>query len=293
MLRRVLLIGTAVLLFGHVPLTFGQQVHVATPIVNISDSFYESFGIDWGYRSWGPNGGFFFNRGGSQGTIPPFGGFDPASAGRFGFSHQGSNHGFFFNFTAAQGSNRTITSSTPSVTLSNGAIGSFRDVQMRPFVTGLIPVVGSSGGYRVPAPTLISPLKERLARLKNEQSRQAQQPTVSPPVAKVVAGDAVAAPELKLGPAEPAAKLTLVSNANRTESTAERGDIGVSEIRRRQEARVQADAAELARLIEDAKAAEKVGRFGAARVRYRQAAARATGAVKRDLLERLELIRDR
>jgi hypothetical protein len=216
--------------------------------------------------------------------MPRFGGFDPASASRVGFS----SGGFFFNLIAAQGSNRSITSTTPSVNLTHGAFGSVRDVQLRPFVTGLIPVVGSRTGYRASPPVLTSPLKERLARLRNEQAQHSRQ-SVSP-----AANKASGALDLVLSPAkQPAVGLTLGSRAGSSDSTAERGDISVAEIRRRQTAFVEKESDELNRLIEAAKAAESVGRFGAARVRYRQAAAHATGDQQRALLERLEAIRDR
>jgi len=291
MVRRMMLIVFAALLISHAPKAVAQQVYVSTPSINMSDSFYEWFGIDWGYHSRGRHGSFFFNRGSSQGTMPRFGGFDPASAARLGFS----SGGFSFNLTAAQGSNRSITSSTPSVTVMNGAVGSVRDVQLRPFVTGLIPVVGSRA--RVSPPVLISPLKERLARLRYERARRSQQ-TVTPvavdaPVA-VDSSDASGIPDLVLGAAtQTTLGLTLGSRVQNSGSTAERGDISVAEIRRRQAARAEEEADDLNRLIEEAKAAELVGRFGAARVRYRQAAARATGDQKRELLEKLETIRDR
>jgi hypothetical protein len=296
MTRRLLTV-IAVLSLLHVAPVVAQQVYVSAPSINMSDSFYEWFGIDWGYQSRGRHGSFFFNRGSSLGTRPRFGGFDPASAARLGFSSQGSNHGFFFNLTAAQGSHRSITSTTPSVNLTHGAIGSVRDVQMRPFVTGLIPVVGSRG-YRVSPPVLISPLKERLARLRYEQTRQTKQAkqSVSPdPPDAPTAGEAAGVPDLVPGvTAEPpAASLTLGTRTGPSGSTAERGDISVAEIRRRQVVRAEEETEELNLLIERAKAAELVGRFGAARVRYRQAAARATGAQQHALLEKLESIRDR
>ncbi len=265
-----------------------QNVHLSTPMVGVSDSFYEWYGIDWGYRWSGPRGNFFFQRGGSLGTAPPFGGFDPNQAARLGFS----SGGFNFNFTAAQGSNRTITASTPSVTVANGAVGSIRDVQMRPFVTGLIPVVGSRSGGRVPPPTLISPLKARLARLQNEPPPQSPRPAPEqavprPPQPTPDAG------ELRLGTGTSAPELKLTGSGAAISSSAERGDISIAEIRRRQAAdRVEAAAA-LQTIIDEARAAESVGRFGAARARYRQAAARASGDLKRELLERLEAIRDR
>ncbi len=298
MVRRGLLIIFATMWVANAQPARAQNVYYSTPLVSVTDSFYEWYGIDWNYRWRGPNSNFFFHRGGSQATIPPFGGFNPATAGRLGFSTQGANHAFSFGLTAAQGSHRTITSSTPSVTVSNGAIGSVRDVQMRPFVTGLIPVVGSGSGYRAPPPTLISPLKQRLARLNEESSRPAPRPTAEDDVIapKDAPKDAPVAADLVLGPGTPSPELSLGTSSGssaRTASTAERGDISVAEIRQRREARSREAAEALGRLIEEARSAEAVGRFGAARVRYRQAAARADGEQRTALLEKLESLRDR
>ncbi len=293
MVRRMLLTVFAALLIWQVPPALAQQVYVSTPSINTSGSFYEWFGVDWGYRSRGRHGNFYFNRGSSQGTMPRFGGFDPAAAAGLGFS----SGGFFFNLRAAQGSHRSITSTTPSVNVMNGAVGSVRDVQLRPFVTGLIPVVGSRYGARVSPPVLISPLKERLARLRNEQARQTRQTATPVAVDRPDAfdsSDATELPELVLGAVKKqTVGPTFASRAGSAGSTAERGDVSVAEIRRRQAARLDEEAEDLNRLIEEAHAAELVGRFGAARVRYRQAAADATGEQKRELLEKLESIRDR
>jgi hypothetical protein len=297
MMRRLLLTVFVALLVSHVPPVVAQQVYVSTPSVNVSDGFYEWFGLDWGYRSRGQNGNFFFHRGSSQGTMPRFGGFDPASASRLGFATLGGKGGLYFNLTAAQGSRRSITSTTPSVNLTHGAIGSVRDVQLRPFVTGLIPVLGSRSGSRVSPPVLISPLRERLARLRYEQSQKPRR-SVSPdapgtpkvPAASEVSG----APDLVLGAAKrPSGGLTLGARGGPSGSSAERGDISIAEIRRRQAVLVRDEADDLNQLIKEAKAAELMGRYGAARVRYRQAAARATGDQRRGLLERFEAIRDR
>ncbi|MGV3486549.1 MAG: hypothetical protein ACO1RT_19180 [Planctomycetaceae bacterium] len=49
----------------------------------------------------------------------------------------------FFEGNFVQGSSRTISSATPSLTTMNGYPGSFFSGQVRPFVTGITPVVGS------------------------------------------------------------------------------------------------------------------------------------------------------
>jgi hypothetical protein len=46
-------------------------------------------------------------------------------------------------------------------------------------------------------------------------------------------------------------------------------------------------------MIGDAQEAEASGRYGAARVRYRQAAARAEGDLKAELLRRLDALREK
>ncbi|MBW3600438.1 MAG: hypothetical protein KY475_24640, partial [Planctomycetes bacterium] len=59
-------------------------------------------------------------------------------------------------------------SETPTIVVPNGGTGTLFDGQIRPFVTGFVPVVG--GG--APA-TVVSPLAERLSRLQSEQALQA------------------------------------------------------------------------------------------------------------------------
>ena len=67
-------------------------------------------------------------------------------------------------------------------------------------------------------------------------------------------------------------------------SSAERGDISVAEIRQQQAREVQAEQQKLQLLIEEAQTAERVGRYGAARVRYKQAALLAEGELRKTLL---------
>ena len=134
-----------------------QQVWTTTPLVNVSDSFYENFGVNWGVNLGGFGGGgggngnggsqsgAFFNMGNNS-TPPPFGGYDPAADATFGF-RAGP---FSFRLRAGQGSNRSITTQAPSVMLPNGGTGFFASVTQRPFVTGLEPVVNGiiTGRFR-------------------------------------------------------------------------------------------------------------------------------------------------
>ena len=55
-----------------------------------------------------------------------------------------SGGGISLGFELAQGSSRTLTSTTPSVTLMNGGIGTINSGAIVPFATGVVPVVGAS-----------------------------------------------------------------------------------------------------------------------------------------------------
>ncbi len=54
--------------------TLAQQVHTGVPLMNSGDSYYESFGTDWGFSRSGPKGYMFFNRGGANAGVPAVGG---------------------------------------------------------------------------------------------------------------------------------------------------------------------------------------------------------------------------
>jgi hypothetical protein len=208
----------------------------------------------------------FFNWGGGVPARPPFGGFDPASQAQFGYGLRGGNGNFFMNFSAAQGSRRSMSMSAPSVTLPNGGVGGIWDTSLRPFVTGWIPVVGSGG--ILPPMYWVSPLKERLARSALESP--AMPPTASPQTSAPDRG----------------ATMRPVP-----ESSAQRGDISVAEIRQQQQREADASSRELQRLIAQAESAEQAGRRGAARIAYRRAAQRAAGPLKTHLLKKLESLR--
>jgi hypothetical protein len=236
----------------------GQQAYIEVPFGAAGSSFYEQIGTSWGMRG----NGWFFNFGGPP-PAPPFGGFDPNAGAQFGFA--GPNG--FFNFTAGQGANTTFSGQAPSVTVMNGATGFFSDTIQRPFVTGIIPVVGT------PVPPAIGPmtggpsvLEERLSRLQAEGGIPAA-PTDPPPAAPPLA----------------------------EASTAERGDLSVAEIKARQaaekSAREAAGHSEIAALLEKARGAQEAGKPGVARLYLQMAARRATGDQQRtiqDAIKRLE-----
>jgi hypothetical protein len=131
-----------------------QDVVVGTPLHNLGDSFYESFGTS---GSWS-GGNAFFNWGGG-GAVPPYGGYDPSADARFGFSAGGLHLGF----TAGQGSSRFSSSQTPMVTVPNGGMGGMFSGTLTPFVTGFVPVVGEDGGVYGGGSTM---LEDRLSRMQ-------------------------------------------------------------------------------------------------------------------------------
>ena len=256
-----------------------QQINVATPMIGVNDSFYEHFNVAWRLRGGGPRSPWFLSFGTPNSVIPPFGGYDPNNDLRFGFG----SRNFGLNFSAGTGSSRSITMASPSVTMMNGAQGQFFSGSVRPFVTGLIPVVGNypAAPYVVyppfappVAPVYVSPLAEKLERLRHEASHRS------------VVDPAEGAPDDLRLRAEDAGKAASVAAAS-APSSAARGDISVAEIRRQQALEDEAKRAELERLIDEARTAERNGQWAIARVRYQQAVTRATGEQRTELLESL------
>ena len=251
-----------------------QQTTIGVPQQIVSDSFYERFGIHWGFRQrWAGGGGIFFDNGGFGGVAPAFGGFDPNAGARFGFGATGNQGGLFFGFAADQGSNRSMTTTAPMITLPNGGFGSIQSGSIQPFVTGIVPVVGEGGGG-----VRTHPLAERLQRRQSgERPGVRSESTSAAPPPESVADDRPTSNDAT-GP--PAAT-----------STAQRGDLSVKEIRRQQSEQQRIEAAEtqakLADLIAQGEAAEAKGRPGAARSYYLQAHRLAAGETASDLAARI------
>jgi hypothetical protein len=205
-------------------------------------------------------------------SLPPVGGGDPAGDARFGFGVRGGNFGFNLVGAAGSGYSSSTNSVTPSITLPNGGTGSIFSGQQRPFVTGLVPVVGhfSPGvGFRYMPPVRTSPLIERIARMQDELAEVS---------AKSAARDAQ--------PAAPA------SSPTRAVSSAERGDLSLSAIRAQADAAAEEESAEVAALIEAGRLREEAGQPGQALIDYSRAAAIAQGEQKRELQKHILLLRE-
>jgi general secretion pathway protein D len=91
-----------------------------------------------------------FRQGSFNAAVPPiFGGFDPATAARFGFAILSDIEAFFL-IEAAQGDSRTNILNAPKVTLFNGQQAFVADAVSQPFVVGVIPVVGEFAAAQQP-----------------------------------------------------------------------------------------------------------------------------------------------
>jgi hypothetical protein len=270
-----------VVLVSAVP-ALAQYSTVATPFVTVNDSFFENMGVGFGFNI--PGWGLPFTQGGGVGS--PFGGGGGGMGGGggggfFGFGMAGGGLNTFGNIGMSQGSSRSMVMETPMVTIPNGGQGTIIDAVQRPFVTGLIPVVGGGvapvimGGYG-PGPGFgrpisppVSPLFERIQRLNAQGALQRRANGQAPQRAPQQNND-----RLALGG----------SGGDAANSTAEKGDLSVAEIRRRQQTEDTSADEELATWIERARGAEASGKRNVARIYYRMAAGRATGDLKQKLL---------
>lgn len=228
-----------------------QYSYTQSPFNTASHSFYENIGVSWGLQGKG----WFANFGGAGGGgVPaPFGGFDPNAQANLGVGFRGQGVSGHFALTAGQGSDRTMTSTTPSVTVPNGGMGFFSDVQQRPFVMGVIPIVGEG----------VSPVRWRLERM----AEQGDSPGVG--------GSDADRPQQSGG------------GGSSSSSTAERGDLSVSAIKARQAAEEEAKSAEVAELLQRAREYEAAGKTASAKIQYRRAALRATGTQQQEIAAKL------
>lgn len=279
--------------------SYAQQVQLTSPLQTINDSFYENFGfggINLGHS--GPSGGWFLNTGPASSTPPPFGGYDPAADARFGMQF-GGPFGLGFNMLAGQGSTRSNTVTAPTIVIPNGGTGSMFSGSIRPFVTGVIPVVGNAQfGPMMPMMTpqpSFSPLAGRVAQLQQQQAATQSAaspgphpaPAVQPAMPARDAGPLV----IKGGQAEAkAAAGRPAVSAPAVGSTANHGDLSVAEIRRQQGAQDAVRTAEIQSRIEKARGLEEAGKSGLAKIYYQQAATRADGELKKQLLEKIRAL---
>lgn len=91
-----------------------------------------------------------FRQGSFDSALPPaFSGFDPNTAATMGFAILSDIEAYFL-IQAAQGDARTNVLNAPKVTLFNGQQAFVADTTQRPFVVGVIPVVGEFAAAQQP-----------------------------------------------------------------------------------------------------------------------------------------------
>lgn len=142
------------------------QVTIEVRFITLGDNFFERIGVDFDFRiddnvttlptdDEGPSVTVGLNRDGTPtadldlaftqdsfgAAVPQIGGFSPDSAAQFGFAILSDIEMFFF-LEAAQGDSRTNVLQAPKVTLYDGQFATISDQTQRPFVVGLVPVVG-------------------------------------------------------------------------------------------------------------------------------------------------------
>ena len=238
--------------------THAQNINVTTPFVSSSDSFYEHFGVNFGFGfrggrgngsrivGLGPQGqllpNVMFSNGGF-GPPPIFGGYNPNAAARFGVNRIGPNGGFSLGVVMGQGSTRTSVTNSPSLTVQNGFGGSFATGQLTPFVTGAIPVVGS--GY----PQVYEPDNGVTRAI---QSGQLDLHHRSEP--------------------EPYRTSTPL-NYSTPDSTATQADLSVSQIKAERKRRMQAQRNSIEKTLAEAAELERQENYADARTTYRKALA--------------------
>jgi hypothetical protein len=260
-----------------------QQMTITTPFHGVRDSFFEFTGVGFGLNFPGGNMGGISNDSGRSSIVGfnpfpvgnnllpvGFAGFDPAGGASFGWGFRGNGFSGGIGISAAQSSDRTMTMAAPSITVTNGVPGFFADVTQRPFVTGLIPVVGGYGGAVMPVygPGAMMPaytpgpsvLRGRLARLKNEPGAARQSIAAAQPA------------EIE----EPAGGAAASRLAAARGSSAGQAVESVADIRRRQAKEAEAREEEITELRRKMQEAQAAGKSAIARI-YRKQIEQRTG----------------
>jgi general secretion pathway protein D len=156
------------------------QVAIEVRFITLSDNFFERIGVDFDFQiddnveflrrdDEGPSMAIGLEQNGQPTfdldipfaqdsfnvTTPPFGGFNAANAATMGVAILSDIEAFFL-VQAAHGDRRSNVLTAPKVTLFNGQAASVADTSARPFVIGLIPVVGDFAVAHQPVVTVLN-----------------------------------------------------------------------------------------------------------------------------------------
>ena len=256
-------IGLAVL-FGYTQHSTGQMINTTTPFNSVSDSFFENHGVSFGFSLPGGTGNgsrvvglspfgitpnLNFSQGTALGGTPTFGGFNPANAGTFGFSNRGRNGGGFdLGISLSKGSERQSFTTAPTLTTQNGLGGGLSSGSVRPFVTGIVPIVGQRG-----APLL--PMSQPVQVVDNAVTR------------------ALGSGKLQLGNAPPTNHEPVGGPLNYSNpgSSATTTDASVTEIKAARQRKLDAERSRVEAIVLAGKALKDEGKFVEARMKLKEA----------------------
>lgn len=147
-----------------------QLVVQQVPFQSAGSSYYDGTGLTWGIN--GP--GFFANFNGN-GAVPPFGNFDPNAGARTGIGFRNGPWSGHLGLSLNQGSSRSNQSTTASLITIDGFPGSISNQTVRPFVTGVVPIVGGApAGFIQDLPPVTSTGQESLAGVARQQLTDVQ-----------------------------------------------------------------------------------------------------------------------
>ncbi len=232
-----------------------QNIDVSTPFHSYNDSFFESFGVNFQFGIPGGTGSgsrvvglspfgqltpnlIFAQQG--AGVIPQFGGYNPNAGGQLNFS----GNGFSLGLNFAQGNTRSSVSNVPSMTVQNGFGGDMFSGQVRPFVTGVIPIIGANANLLPP------PIDNAVTRAINSGQLDLSSRSASPDVELPQSSD------------------VLYSDAT---SSATHGDSSVAAIKAARKNRLAARQRELAELLAAADRLVAEQEYVLARAKFRAA----------------------
>ncbi|MEZ6105909.1 MAG: hypothetical protein R3B96_07260 [Pirellulaceae bacterium] len=165
------------------------QITIEVRFITLQDDFFERIGVDFDFQvrdnhgldangnpalpinagtgvaglaapssaspTFTSDGDITFSQNTFGSAVPQFGGFDPNTAANFGFAIL-SDIEVYMVLQAAKGDTRTNILQAPKVTLFNGQTANVIDLTQRPFVTGIIPVVGDFAAAQMPVVVVLN-----------------------------------------------------------------------------------------------------------------------------------------
>jgi hypothetical protein len=153
----------------------GQMLNTTVPAGQLRSGSFEDFAFTWSLR-----GDRFFAQSGGPPRVP-FGNAVAGSGLRGGGLAAGGGIRGSLGFSLAQGSSQTVTSSAATVTALPGAPAAISSQTIRPFVTGVTPIVG---GFRYGDPIRDNAGSQMWRAYSDYQSRQLQQRAMAAAEAK-------------------------------------------------------------------------------------------------------------